>query len=482
MSSQPPAPPSFQKRLGLFDSTAIVTGSMIGSGIFIVSSDIARNVGSPGWLLVTWLATAVLTLFAAMTYGELASMFPHTGGQYVYIRQAYNPLAGFLYGWASMLVIQSGTIAAVAMAFAKFTGVLIPWIGEKNVLFEWGFLKVSTVHLIAIGSILFLTWINTRGISTGKTIQNIFTSTKVFILLGIIVAGIFITSNIEALNLNKEVFWNAAKSTPGGPVPLAGFALVAGIVTAMVGSLFSSDAWNNITFASGEVINPRRNIPLSLIFGTLVVSVLYLLVNVAYLQSLPLRGAADGLTVAGKGMQFAVDDRIGTAAMHGLLGGNAALVMAVLIMISTFGCNNGLILSGARIYYAMAVDGLFFKKTGELNSHGVPGRALVFQGVYASLLCLSGTYSNLLDYVIFTVLLFYILSMVAVFIFRHKMPEAHRAYKAVGYPVIPVIYIIAVIFIMIVLAVYKPLYTWPGLIIVMLGIPVYFIWKKVKPD
>jgi basic amino acid/polyamine antiporter, APA family len=477
---QPASTGSFQKRLGLFDSTAIVTGSMIGSGIFIVSSDIARNVGAPGWLLVTWLATAVLTLFAAMTYGELASLFPHTGGQYVYIQKAYNPLVGFLYGWASLLVIQSGTIAAVAMAFAKFTGVLVPWIGEKNVFFEWGFLKVSTVHLIAIGVILFLTWINTRGISTGKIIQNMFTSTKVFILLGMIVAGIFITSNTEAVNLNKEVFWNAAKTTPGGPVPLAGFALVAGIVTAMVGSLFSSDAWNNITFASGEVINPRRNIPLSLILGTLIVSALYLLVNVAYLQSLPLRGTADALTVAGKGMQFAVDDRIGTAAMYGLLGRNAALVMAVLIMISTFGCNNGLILSGARVYYAMAVDGLFFKKTGELNSHGVPGRALVFQGVYASLLCLSGTYSNLLDYVIFTVLLFYILSMAAVFIFRHKMPEAHREFKAVGYPVVPVIYIVAVIFIMIVLAVYKPLYTWPGLIIVLLGIPVYFIWKKAK--
>jgi APA family basic amino acid/polyamine antiporter len=478
--NHPPSSGSFQKSLGLFDSTAIVTGSMIGSGIFIVSSDIARTVGAPGWLLVTWLATAVLTLFAAMTYGELASMFPHTGGQYVYIRKAYNPLVGFLYGWASLLVIQSGTIAAVAMAFAKFTGVLFPWIGEKNILLEWGFLKISTVHLIAIGSILFLTWINTHGISTGKIIQNIFTSTKVFILMGMIVAGIFITSNMEAVQLNKEVFWDAAKAGTGGPVPLVGFALVAGIVTAMVGSLFSSDAWNNITFASDEVIKPHRNIPLSLIFGTLIVSVLYLLVNVAYLQSLPLRGAADGLTVAGKGMQFAVDDRIGTAAMHGLLGGNAALVMAVLIMISTFGCNNGLILSGARIYYAMAADGLFFKRAGVLNSRGVPGRALVFQGVYASLLCLSGTYSNLLDYVVFTVLLFYILSIVAVFIFRVKMPHADRAFKAVGYPVIPVIYVVAVLFIMIILAVYKPLYTWPGLIIVALGIPVYFIWNKVK--
>jgi APA family basic amino acid/polyamine antiporter len=476
--TQPPASGSFQRRLSLFDSTAIVAGSMIGSGIFIVSSDIARTVGAPGWLLVTWLATAVLTVFAAMTYGELASLFPHTGGQYVYIRKAYNPLVGFLYGWASLLVIQSGTIAAVAMAFSKFTGVLFPGIAENNIWFEWGFLKFSTVHLVAISLILFLTWINTHGISTGKIIQNIFTSTKVFVLLGMIVAGIFITSNLEAVRINKEVFWDAAKAGAGGPVSLTGFALVAGIITAMVGSLFSSDAWNNITFASDEVIKPQRNIPLSLIFGTLIVSALYLLVNVAYLQSLPLRGAADGLTVAEKGMQYAVDDRIGTAAMHGLLGENAALVMAILIMISTFGCNNGLILSGARIYYAMAVDGLFFKKAGMLNSHGVPGGALVFQGIYASLLCLSGTYSNLLDYVIFTVLLFYILSIVAVFIFRKKIPQSPRTFKAVGYPVIPVVYVASVVFIMIILAVYKPLYTWPGLIIVALGIPVYFIWKK----
>jgi len=477
-NNSPSAPVSFRRRLGLFDSTAIVAGSMIGSGIFIVSSDIARTVGAPGWLMVTWFATAILTVFAAMVYGELASLFPHAGGQYVYLKEAYNPLIGFLYGWAVFLVIQTGTIAAVGMAFAKFTGVLFPWISEKNIWLEWGFMKFSTVHPVAIASILLLTWVNTRGISTGKTIQNIFTSTKVFVLLAIIIAGVFITSNLEAVKINKEIFWDAAKAGPGGLVSLTGFAVVAGVVTAMVGALFSSDAWNNITFASDEVIKPKRNIPLSLIFGTIIVSVLYLLVNLAYLQSLPLRGTADGLTVAERGMQYAVDDRIGTAAMHGLLGENAALVMAILIMISTFGCNNGLILSGARIYYAMAVDGLFFKKAGVLNSHSVPGRALVFQGVYASFLCLSGTYSNLLDYVVFTVLLFYIISIVAVFVFRKKIPRAERAFKAVGYPVIPVIYIAAIVFIMIILAVYKPLYTWPGLVIVALGVPVYFIWKR----
>ena len=482
MNTKPsPTAGSFQKRLGLFDSTAIVAGSMIGSGIFIVSSDIARNLGSPGWLLVTWLATAVITIIAALSYGELASLFPHAGGQYVYIRKAYNPLIGFLYGWAAFLVIQSGTIAAVAMGFAKFTGVLFPWISEKNTWFEWGFIRFSTVHLVAIASILILTWINTHGIKTGKFIQNIFTSTKVFVLLGIIVAGIFIASNIDAVRLNKEVFWDAVKTGPHGTVALTGFALLAGVITAMVGSLFSSDAWNNITFASDEVIHPKRNIPLSLFFGCLIVSVLYLLVNIAYLQSLPLRGSPNGISVIEKGIQFATDDRVGTASMHGLLGGNAAIVMAILIMISTFGCNNGIILASARIYYAMAKDGLFFRKAGVLNSKGVPGKALVVQGIYTSLLCLSGTYSNLLDYVVFTVLLFYILTIASVFIFRKKMPDEPRPYKAFGYPVIPILYIASVFFIMAVLAVYKPLYTWPGLLIVLLGIPVYFIWKRKSP-
>jgi basic amino acid/polyamine antiporter, APA family len=470
--------PSFQKRLGLFDSTAIVTGSMIGSGIFIVSSDIARNVGSPGWLLVTWIVTAVLTLIAALSYGELASLFPHAGGQYVYIKKAYNPMVGFLYGWAAFLVIQGGTIAAVAMGFAKFTGVLFPWISEKNTWFEWGFLRFTTVHLVAIASILFLTWVNTRGIKTGKFIQNLFTSSKVFVLLGIIVAGIFITSNTDAVRLNREIFWDATRTGPDGMVSLTGFALLVGVVTAMVGSLFSSDAWNNITFASDEVINPKRNIPLSLFFGCLIVSIIYLLVNVAYLQSLPLRGNPAGISVAEKGMQFATDDRVSTAALYGLLGEKAALFMAILVMISTFGCNNGIILSSARIYYAMAVDGLFFKKAGVLNRNGVPGNALVVQGIYTSLLCLSGTYSNLLDYVIFTVLLFYILTITSVFIFRRKMPDEPRAYKAFGYPVVPSLYIGAVFFIMVILAIYKPVYTWPGLIIVALGIPVYYIWRR----
>jgi APA family basic amino acid/polyamine antiporter len=456
---------SFQKRLTLFDATAIVAGSMIGSGIYIVSADISRNVGAPGWLLLVWLVTGVLTIMAALIYGELAALMPHAGGQYVFLKEAYNPLVGFLYGWSAFTVIQGGTIAAVAMGFAKFTGVL-------------HFLKFSTVHLVAIGSILLLTFINTRGILFGKIIQNIFTSTKVFILLLFIVIGLFIAGNTEALEMNRQYFWSGARIENGQMTSLGGFALLVAFTTAMVGSLFSSDAWNNITFASDEVIRPKRNLPLSLIYGTILVSIIYFLVNMAYVQALPVKGDAAGITATAKGIQYATEDRVATAAMEGILGGNAAVVMALLVIISTFGCNNGIILASARVYYAMAVDGLFFKKVGVLNARGVPARALAIQSVWTSVLCLSGTYSNLLDYVVFTVLLFYILTILSVFIFRKKYPQQERPYKAPGYPILPVIYIAAVAFIMVMLLVYKPLYTWPGLIIVLLGLPVYFIWRK----
>jgi basic amino acid/polyamine antiporter, APA family len=474
---------TFQKRLKLFDATAIVAGSMIGSGIYIVSADIARNVGAPGWLLLVWLVTGILTVIAALSYGELASLMPHAGGQYVFLKEAYSPLVGFLYGWSAFLVIQGGTIAAVAMGFAKFTGVLFPWVSEKHVWFTWHILKFSTVHLVAIGSILLLTLINTRGILVGKMIQNVFTSTKVVILLLFIAIGLFIARNTDAIDLNRQYFW-AGTPAPGGLLDgLPGFAMIVAFTTAMVGSLFSSDAWNNITFASDEVINPRRNIPLSLIYGTIIVSLIYFLVNVSYLQALPLRGDPGAAMATGKGIQYATEDRVATAAMEGILGENAALVMAILVMISTFGCNNGIILASARVYYAMAADGLFFKKVGLLNSKGVPARALVIQCFYTSLLCLSGTYSNLLDYVIFTVLLFYFLTILAVFILRKKYPERERPYKTVGYPVLPVLYLGIVTFIMVILLQYKPLYTWPGLIIVLLGLPVYFIWKrKQQPE
>jgi basic amino acid/polyamine antiporter, APA family len=468
-----------QKRVNLFDGISIVAGAMIGSGIFIVSADIARNVGSPGWLLVVWLISGIVTLIGAISYGELASMMPHVGGQYVYLKEAYHPLIGFLFGWTTFLVIQCGTIAAVAVAFAKFSGVLFPWISEKNVLFHIGPLPVKSTMIVAIAMISFLTWLNTKGIVTGKTVQNIFTSTKVIALFGFILIGFFATRSINSMEINKEIFWNASKVGPGNQsIPIIGFALIAAIGSALVGSLFSSDAWYNVTYISGEVINPKKNVPLSLLFGTLLVSSLYLLINYVYIKILPLHGSPDGVDALSRGIQYATDDRVATSAMSVVFGNSAAVIMAVFIMISTFGCNNGLIMAGPRVYYAMAKDGLFFKKVGEINKNGVPGFALVVQGIWAVLLCLSGTYGNLLDYVIFAVLIFFTLTILAIFILRVKRPDIPRPYKAFGYPVIPSIYILTTITIMVILLIYKPSYTFPGLGMVILGIPVFYLWRK----
>jgi len=473
----------FRKSLGFIDSTALVAGSMIGSGIFIVSADIARNVGSPGWMLVVWVITGIMTIFAALSYGELASMMPKAGGQYVYLREAFNPLAGFLYGWTFFTVIQTGTIAAVAMAFAKFAGVLIPWFSESNILLELGLIKINTVHLLAISMIVVLTINNLQGIKNGKWVQNIFTFLKVGLLIGFIILGLFFAGNHEAVVANQSYFWEPVSLN--GDV-LGGWALIAAIGVAMVGSLFSSDAWNNITFAAGEVKNPRRNIPLSLITGVSLVTVLYILANFVYLNALPLRGLSDGTGVFEKGIQFAVNDRLGSASMFGLFGSVAALLMATFVVISTFGCNNGLILSGARVYYAMAKDNLFFKSAGTLNKNAVPAAGLKVQSVWASILCLSGTYSNLLDYVVFAVLIFYVLTIAGIFVLRYKQPDTPRPYKTFGYPVVPVIYIAAASLVMFVLLIYKPDFTWPGLIIVIMGLPVYFIWRhfsgKRKPE
>lgn len=468
-----------KKRVNLFDGVSFVAGSMIGSGIFIVSADIARNIGSPGWLMVVWLITGIITVIGALSYGELAAMMPNVGGQYVYLREAYHPLVGFLFGWTTFLVIQCGSIAAVAVGFAKFSGVLIPWISEQNILFHIGPLKVNTTQLVGMGSILFLTWLNTRGIVTGKTVQNIFSSTKVIALLGFIIIGLLITKGIGAWEVNKEVFWQAGKVGPNNEIiPIAGFALIAAIGTALVGSLFSADAWYNITYISGEVINPKRNVPLSLLFGTLLVSTLYLLANFVYIRFLPLHGSPDGADALARGIQYATDDRVATSAMSVVIGDYAAIIMAVFIMISTFGCNNGLVLAGPRVYYAMAKDGLFFRKVGDLNKKGVPAFAIVVQGVWAILLCLSGTYSDLLDYVIFAVLIFFTLTILAIFILRKKRPDIPRPYKAFGYPVIPGIYILTTLTIMVILLIYKPDYTFPGLGIVLLGIPVFFLWYR----
>jgi basic amino acid/polyamine antiporter, APA family len=468
-----------QKRVTLFDGVSIVAGAMIGSGIFIVSADIARNVGSPGWLLVVWLITGIMTLIGAISYGELASMMPHVGGQYVYLKEAYHPLIGFLFGWTTFLVIQCGTIAAVAVAFAKFSGVLFPWISEKNILFNLGPLKIKSTMVIAIAMIAFLTWVNTRGIVTGKTVQNIFSSTKIIALFGFIVIGFFATRNINSLEINKEIFWHSSKVGPGNqPIPLVGFALITAIGSALVGSLFSADAWYNVTYISGEVINPKRNVPLSLLFGTLIVSALYLLTNYVYIKILPLAGSPDGADTLSRGIQYATDDRVATSAMSVVFGDSAAVIMAIFIMISTFGCNNGLIMAGPRVYYAMAKDGLFFKRVGEINKNGVPGFALVVQGVWAVLLCLSGSYGNLLDYVIFAVLIFFTLTILAIFILRVNRPDLPRPYKAFGYPVIPSLYILTTLTIMVILLIYKPDYTFPGLGIVVLGIPVFYLWRK----
>lgn len=468
---------AFRKRVNLFDGVMFVSGSMIGSGIFIVSADIARNVGSPGWLMVVWLITGLITVIGALSYGELAAMMPNVGGQYVFLKEAYHPLVGFLFGWTTFLVIQCGSIAAVAVGFAKFTGVLIPWISEKNILFSLGPLNVNSTQIVAMASILFLTWINTRGIVTGKTVQNIFSSTKVIVLLGFIILGLLVSKGAGAWDINREIFWKAARVNEAGQmIPISGFILVAAVGMALVGSLFASDAWYNITFISGEVINPRKVVPLSLLFGTLIVSVLYLLANFVYIKFLPVTGTPGGATVIERGIQFATDDRVATSAMSVVVGDYAAIIMAVFIMISTFGCNNGLIISGARVYYAMARDGLFFRKIGQLNSKGVPGLSITVQGVWSILLCLSGTYSNLLDYVIFAVLLFFALTILAIFILRKKQPDIPRPYKAFGYPAIPSLYIITTTAIMIILLIFKPLYTFPGLGIVLLGIPVFFIW------
>jgi len=472
------APFEFKRRLNVFDSTMLVMGSMIGSGIFIVSADMARDLRSPGLLLLAWGITGLVTVIAALSYGELAAMMPHAGGIYVYLREAYKPLYGFLYGWTLFLVIQTGTIAAVGMAFAKYLGVVFPWIGEENILFNLGFVKFSTTHLIAIASIIILTWVNMRGVEEGKWVQNVFTFLKAAILVVFIIIGLWILKGTSIISQNPQGVWNTSMQQNGQMVSLTGFALVATMGTAMVGSLFSADAWYNVTFASAEVIRPKHTIPISLFIGTLLVCLIYVLVNLVYVKALPLRGSAGADTVLGRGIQYAAEDRVGTAAMFQILGKPAEIIMALVVVISTFGCNNGIILTGARVYYAMAQDGLFFKKIGTLNRHNVPAFGLIVQGIWGVLLCLSGTYSDLLDYVIFAVLIFNVLIISAIFILRIKRPEAERPYRAFGYPVLPALYVLFSFFIMILLLIYKPNYTWPGLILVVVGIPVFYIWKR----
>lgn len=470
------------RSLNLLDSTMLVAGSMIGSGIFIVSAEIARTVGCSGWLMVVWLLAGVITIVAALSYGELAGMFPKAGGQYVYLREAYNPLIGFLYGWTVFMVIQTGTIAAVAVAFAKFTSVFIPSLGTDHILFSFGSFTISAAQLFAIVLIVVLTFINTQGIRSGKIVQLLFTSTKILALFGLILLGLIVGLKSDVFAENFRNMWTASSSTVTNgifsQIPLSGLTLLSALGVAMVGSLFSSDAWNNVTFIAGEIKEPQKNIPRSLLMGTAIVTAVYILANIVYLAVLPLQGTPDAANVVGRGIQFATNDRVGVAAASVIMGDAAAYIMAALIMISTFGCNNGLILAGARLYYAMAKDGLFFRKATELNKKAVPAFSLIVQCVWASLLCLSGTYGHLLTYTIFAALLFYILTIGGIFILRKKKPDAERPYKAWGYPVVPALYIILAFSICLDLLICLPRDAVPGLIIVLLGIPVYFLQKK----
>ncbi len=476
----------FKRGLGLYDSTMVVVGSMIGSGIFIVSASMARIIGSPGWLLVAWALTGLLTIAAALSYGELAAMMPRAGGQYVYLREAFSPLWGFLYGWTLFLVIQTGTIAAVAVAFARFMGVLAPGIAEDRYLIppvhvsEGYALSLSTAQLVALAMIALLTWTNTRGLDYGKLVQNVFTTAKTGALLGLIALGLLLGWKVGGAAVNFGDFWSPRDVEPivPGLTAATAFGLFVAICVAQTGSLFSSDAWNNITFTAGEVRDPRRNIPLSLALGTGIVTALYLLANVAYLVTLPFEG-----------IQHAPSDRVGSAAMEAIFSGVGAALMAVAIMISTFGCNNGLILAGARAYYAMARDGLFFERAGRLNAARVPAWGLVLQGIWTALLVLPRTfnpetgtygnlYGNLLDYVISAALLFYVLTIAGIFRLRRTRPDAERPYRAFGYPVVPALYIVGAAAIMLVLFAYRPSTTWPGLVLVLLGVPVYLLRRR----
>jgi basic amino acid/polyamine antiporter, APA family len=496
--------PKLVQSLGLFSSTALVIGSMIGSGIFIVEADIARGTNSPALYIGAWVVTAILTIIGALSYGELAAMMPKAGGQYVYLREALGPLWGFLYGWTLFLVIQTGTIAAVCVAFGKFLGVFFPSISTTHWLWHIAHVPqvrigsmalgnmeigLSTANLTAVVVVFFLAIVNMFGVKLGSMIQNIFTSVKALSLAGLILLTFTVGRNAAAWAANfgpgLSQFWkNAGWSSlhpvevgMGGPIVLVNLAVILAVVQA--GSLFSADAWNNITFTAGEVKNPKRNIPLSLVLGTGFVLTCYILASLGYLLVLPMHGDPHGATVLARGVQFAAEDRVGTAALEQIFGSAGAWLMAAAILVSTFGCANGLTLAGARVYYTMSRDGLFFNSVGKLHPRfKTPAAGLLVQAIWATILCLSGSYSQLLDYITFAVLIFYILTIAGLFVLRFKRPDAVRPYKALGYPVLPALYIVMAGWICIVLLRYKPQYTWPGLALVLLGIPVYLFWSR----
>ncbi|MEJ7759728.1 MAG: amino acid permease [Gemmatimonadaceae bacterium] len=482
-----PTSGDFVKALTLTDATMLVAGSMIGSGIFIVSADISRTVGSPLWLMLAWVVAGVITMLGALAYGELAAMYPRAGGQYVFLRESMGPLMGFLYGWTLFIVIQTGTIAAVAVGFGRFLGVLWPGITPDR--FSWfpqidfntpgGLVEMglSPQRLIALLSVWVLTWINLRGVKEGKFVQTTLTVVKTGALAALILLALTVGRNADAV---------AANFGPGrftGNVDVSSVFLIA-FGASLVGSLFSSDAWNNVTFAAAEVKNPQRNLPLALLMGTGLVSALYLLANIAYLNVLPLDGAKDAASVIGRGIQHATQDRVGSAAAEVIFGAIGGTIMASAILISTFGCNNGLILAGSRVYYAMARDGLFFKRAAQLNVNRVPSTALIVQAVWTSLLCLTGTYGQLLDFVIFAALIFYVLTTVGLFILRSTKPDAERPYRAIGYPVLPGLYILlaGTVAIVLLIADKTRAQALSGLVLVAIGIPVYSLWRKMSPQ
>jgi APA family basic amino acid/polyamine antiporter len=488
------AAPHFVRGMGLFSATAIVMGSMIGSGIFIVSADMSRIVGAPALLIAAWLVTAAMTIIGALSYGELAAMMPRAGGQYVYLRESLGPLCGFLYGWTLFLVIQTGTIAAVGVAFGKFLGVFFPSVSASHWLWHVGTgnIGLNSANLAAIAIITLLTLLNTFGVKLGATVQNIFTSAKVMALAAVVLVGL-IAKNTTAIAANFGANWHSfwagtswhslhtVQVGVGGPTAFVGLLTVVAVV--QVGSLFSADAWNNVTFTAGEIRDPKRNLPLSLALGTGVVLLLYILCNFVYLSVLPMAGSPTATTIAGRGIQFAAQDRVATAVMESAFGAVGAKLMAAAILVSTFGCVNGMLLAGARVYYAMSRDGLFFASVGKLSKRsGVPVNSLWIQWTWTCLLCLSGSYGQLLDYVIFAVLVFYILTIAGLFVLRRTRPDAPRPYRAFGYPLLPALYIAMAAWICVVLLRYKPQYTWPGLILVLLGIPVYLLWKRIAAE
>jgi APA family basic amino acid/polyamine antiporter len=501
-SPKPGEAPKLAQTLGLFSATAIVIGSMIGSGVYIVDADIARGTDSPALLLGAWIVTAVLTMIGALSYGELAAMMPKAGGQYVYLRESLGPLWGFLFGWTLFLVIQTGTIAAVCVAFGKFLGVFFPAVSTTHWLWHIAHVPplrvgpmvlgnmeigVSTANLAGIVIVILLAIVNIFGVALGALIQNIFTTAKAFALTGLILLAFTIGRTAEAWHANfsagqlwKNAGWSSLHPVQvgvGGPIVLVNLVVILAVV--QVGSLFSADAWNNITFTAGEVKNPKRNLPLSLILGTGFVLTVYFLVSVAYLLVLPMHGDPNGATIAARGIQYAAEDRVATAALGQIFHSGGAYLMAAAILISTFGCANGLTLAGARVFYAMSRDGLFFKSVGKLHPrYKTPVAGLLVQAAWTVLLCVSGSYGQLLDYIIFAELVFYILTIAGLFVLRFKQPNTPRPYKAWGYPVLPALYIVMAAWICVVLLRYKPQYTWPGLVIVLLGIPVYLFWSR----